>query len=183
MVIIGGKTSLLVVQSPDDAYLLRDLDPGTMYEMMVCRPGFNLSTIPPLTRSGTTRFIPNCGYCSACYTTEEVFYDFDMTTATRINDTYVRFTCDVTSNIRRFFINWSISDSVDVNKQMILDSSDVIDELPISILDERQGSGGLMSTLIAPGTILERDVQCIAQSTYKTQPSEIGAFQLFEGIT
>lgn len=164
-------------------FLLRGLVPGTMYEVMVCRPRFNIRGIPPLTPSGTTRFIAECGYCTACYTTEEAFYDFDMTTVTRINDTHVQLVCDVMSNIPQFFINWSISDPENVSERLILDNGDVVDELPVSVINERQGSNGYMSTLIAPETILERDVLCTANSTdYRSQSSESGAFELFEGI-
>ena len=153
-----------------------------MYEIMVCRPDFNISSIPRLNRNGNTPYINECGYCTTCYTTEEVFYDFDMTTVTRINDTHVRLVCDVMSNIPHFSINWSISDSVDANERLMLDNGDVVDEQPVSIVNEHQGLNGFMSTLIAPETILERDIQCMADSDYKTQSSESGAFELIEGI-
>lgn len=172
------------IQSPDDMAPLRNLVPGTMYEVMVCRPGFNISDIPPLTRNGATPFIAECGYCTVCYTTEAVFYDFDTTTVTRLNDTHLRLVCDVMSNVPRFFINWSISDPMDVNERMILESGDIVDEQPVSVVNERQGSDGYMSTLIAPESILERDVLCVANSmSYRDQASESGAFELFEGIT
>ena len=172
------------IQSPDDMAPLRNLLPGTMYEVMVCRPGFNISDIPPLTRNGATPLIAECGYCTVCYTTEAVFYDFDMTTVTRLNDTHLRLVCDVMSNVPQFFINWSISDPVDVNERMILESGDIVDEQPVSVVNERQGSDGYMSTLIAPESILERDVLCVANSTlYRDQASESEAFELLEGIT
>lgn len=160
-------------------FLLQGLDPGMMYEVMVCRPGFNMSSIPPLNQDGNTPFINECGYCTTCYTTEGAFYDFDMTTVTRINKTHIRLVCDVVSNIPRFFINWSISDPVN-NERMVLENGDVIDEEPVSIVNEPQGSDSYMSTLVAPDVILERDVRCEANSDYKSQSSESGAFELIE---
>ena len=163
-------------------FLLRGLVPGTTYEVMVCRPRFNTQNIPPLTLNGTTRFIAQCGYCTTCYTTEEVYYDFDMTTVTRINNTHIQLVCDVMSNIPQFFINWSISDPEDASERTILYNGYVIDELSVSVIDEPWGSNRYMSTLIAPETVLERDVLCTAESIYGRQSSKSGAFELTEGI-
>jgi hypothetical protein len=132
--------------------------------------------------SGNTPFIPDCGYCTACYATEEDFYDFEMTTVTRVNATHVQLLCDVTSNVPQFFINWSISDPEAANGRMRLDDGDVIDDRPVSVINERQGSDGYMSTLIAPEAVLDRDIQCIANSDFGPQPSGSGSFQLIEGI-
>lgn len=163
-------------------FMLKGLTPGTVYEVMICRPGFNTSDItPPPMPNGNTPFIADCGYCMACYSTEEVYYDFDTTTVSRINATHVRLVCDITSNVGRFFINWSISDPVNENEEMVLDNGDVIDDQSVSIVNERQGSGGYMSTLVAPEGVLERDIQCIADSSFGRQSSESGAFQLIEG--
>ena len=164
-------------------FALRNLVPGTMYEMMVCRPDFNISAIPPPNRDGNTPFIADCGFCVTRYTTEEVYYDFDQTSVTRINNTYVRLVCEVMSNIPRFFINWSISDPEDASEQLLLENNDVIgDQQRVSIVNDRQGSSGLVSTLIAPEIVLERDVQCTAESDYESESSESGAFVLAEGI-
>ena len=171
------------MQSANNMFVLRGLQPGTMYELMVCRPGFNISDIPPPTRDGNTPFIAECGFCKASYTTEETFYDFDMTTVTRINDTYVRLVCEVMSNIPQFSVNWSISDPADANERIQLDDIDTFDELPISIVNNRQGQSGLVSTLIAPDSILamETDIRCMAESIFKSESSESGAFVLVEG--
>ena len=163
-------------------FMLRRLAPGTMYEVMICRPGFDTSNIrPPRMPNRLTPFIEDCGSCTACYSTEEIFYDFDTTTVSRVNSTHVRLVCDITSNVAGFAINWSISDPVDENERMMLDNGDVIDDLPVFIADERQGSGGFMSVLVAPEGVLDRDIQCIANSNFGRQSSESGAFQLIEG--
>ena len=162
--------------------MLRRLDPGTMYEVMICRPGFNTSSIrPPPMPNRLTPFIADCGYCTACYSTEEIFYDFDTTTVSRIDATHVQLVCDITSNVAGFTSYWSISDPVNENERIMLDDGGVIDGLPVSIADERQGSGGFMSVLVAPEGVLDRDIQCIANSSFGRQSSESGAFQLIEG--
>lgn len=160
--------------------MLRGLSPGTMYEVMVCRPGFNTSRLPPLNRDGDTPFVRECGLCRTCGTTEAAYYDFDMTSTVRLNSTHVRLVCEVLSNIPRFYINWSISDPVDPNEPIILDTGDTVDEQPISIVNERQGSSGLVSTLVALDSILERDVQCTAVSAYREQSTDVGEFELEE---
>ena len=160
-------SSKIFTQSPDNLFLLQGLDPGMMYEVMVCLQCFNLSSILPLTWDGNTRFISECGYCTTCYTTEAVFYEFDMTTVAGINVTHVKLVCDVMSNIPQFIINWSIRDHiVDASERILLDNGDVIDKQQVSIVNERQGSGSYKSTLVAPDAILRRDIQCVAVSVY-----------------
>lgn len=156
--------------------MLNGLQPGTTYEVMVCRTTFNLSAgFPP---AGKDPFIPECGFCARCFTTETPFYVFKSTDVFRLNATYVNLTCGVESNIPRpqFSLNWMISD--EEGRRRMLVNGGLVDGKVISIRVTRDYS--LTSTLTAPDSVLEQDVRCTAVSSYKNQSSDSGAF--IEGI-
>ena len=156
------------MQAPENMSLLDGLQPGTTYEVMVCRQTFNLSTdLPP---PGRNPFIIEC---APCFATETPFYDFDSTEVTRLNDTYIRLLCEVKSNVPHFTVNWSVRD--EATRRGLMNGS-LVDEKPVSISDTSR-DGSVKSSLTAPDDVLMQDVQCTASSDgLGTQSSERGAF-------
>ena len=140
---------------------------------MICIPRFNISTdLPP---PDSDPFIPQCGFCRSCFTTDEPFFEFERTTVTRVNETYVNLTCEVDSNIPRFSINWSISESEEDDTDELVDGG-LIDEKPISIREIMQRDLTMISVLTAPDIVLEQDIRCTVVSSTESQSSMSGAF-------
>ena len=160
-------------ESGDNATQLNGLQPGTTYEVMVCRPTFNLSVDLP--SAGEDPFIPECGFCAPCFSTPTPFYDFESTDVVRLNATYVQLVCEVESNIPKeeISLRWTISDE-EGRRRMMLVNGDLVDGKMISIKDTPALS--VTSKLTAPDSVLERDVRCRAVSQYKSQSTERGAF-------
>ena len=159
-----------------------DLDnsvPNTRYELLVCRQTFNFSTVP---RPPNDPRIPDCGFCSICFETDEQNFMFETTLVSRIDDTYVNLTCQVKSNAN-FEIFWTfVSLESGSSRRRRLGEGDLIDGDRVSIddttLQDANGVGvTVTSSLTAPDIVLEQSVECLAESEFESRRSMMGAFE------
>ena len=147
---------------------------------MVCRPGsVNLTTDLPPT-GAEDPYLAQCGYCITCFKTEEAYFEFESTSVARINASYVALLCEVASNLVSFSINWSISEE-EGGETMMLEDGSFVDGNLVSVKVEQLSA--TTSILTAPNVVLERDVQCTAESTVLSQSSEKGAFEYGNRLT
>lgn len=178
--------TLFHVQQPTTSFTLTNLQPGRRYEALVCLPRFNLSTAG----LSNTTFLPECGFCSSCFRTEEVSFEFLITDTARLpeNGQLVNLTCQVESNVNDTMIEWAaeIFDvEADRARRRRLNNGEIFDAQPIQVTSQRsERTGGsreylVTSELIISDSIFEEAefVECRAISMFRNASSAEGAFQ------
>ena len=160
-----------------------NLTPGTRYEALVCLPRFNISTaaLPP---ESNTTFISECGFCSVCFRTDDLVFEFMLTECSRVNESHVNLTCQIESNLD-FFIEWSvgiIDPETDEPRRMKLVDGELFYMEPVSIYENSiEIEGGMeiivTSELIVSDSIFQMDVECTARSVFGAESSAAGTFE------
>ena len=162
----------------DTSFTLGNLSPETTYEALVCRP--NLLDVYTLDPFG----LPQCGFCVVCFKTGPRRIRFEETSVSQLNDTHVSLTCRVNTNVYGTYIGWSIAGEP---RRRDLFDGDRFNGQRVSIAENTDIPSGTttgkdfvmtrLSVLVAPSSILERDVRCSAATLFGTQRSMPGAFQ------
>ena len=158
---------------------LDNLLPGTRYTALVCRRNVNVSAVLP--PPPEEPLVSECGHCFVCFRTDTQRYTFRRTEMSQVNEELLNLTCEVQSNAP-FGIVWRALSIDSRNPQRIrLRDRDRYDGERVSIrssdmMDRNRMNFVVTSTLIAPDTILEQNVDCLAESAFASQPSRPGAF-------
>ena len=141
---------------------------------MVCLPRFNISTDlapPPL-----EPFLPECGFCLACFQTLALNFEFLGEIVSRVNDTHLNFTCEVEVNVD-FSVIWTIEiidPETDDVERLDLSDRDPVEGGVVSIQADlvvlEDGTDFVItSVLIAPEMLIDMNVQCTAESPFGSE--------------
>ena len=166
------------------AFNLMNLRPGTRYEALVCLPRFNISTaeLPPISNSTS---LPECGFCSVCFRTDNVFFEFMLTESSRVNEALVNLTCQIESNVD-FNIEWRVEvvdPETGETRRMRLNRGETFDTEPVEIsqnsIEIEEGREIIVtSELIVSDSIFEMEgLECRARSMFGEQSSMPEAFE------
>ena len=158
-----------------------NLTPDTRYDVLVCLPRLDVADLT----SSTSLSLPECGFCSFCFRTAEVFFDILLTEISPLSPPLVNLTCQIQSNVD-FNIEWRVEifdpETGDIRRER-LDAGELFDMEPIeisqtSIVIEESGNFIVTSELIISDSIFEMEnVDCRARSSFMdSQPSMPGAF-------
>ena len=170
-------------------FTLSNLTPGRRYEALACLPSFDIANLTDGPAS-TSLSLPECGFCSVCFRTADVFFEFMLTESSRLSEGLVNLTCQIESNVD-FNIEWRVAifdpETGDIRRER-LDAGELFDMEPIeisqtSIVIEDGNEVIVTSELIISDSIFEMEnVDCRARSSFmNSQPSMPGAFQQPEG--
>lgn len=170
---------MLFLQTMATNFELNNLLPGTRYIALVCRRNVNISAVLP--RPPREPLVSECGHCFVCFQMNTQRFTFRRTEMSQVDDLFLNFTCQVQSNAP-FKIVWRAYSVNSRNPQRLrLQNRDRFDGVRVTIQSVvMRGTNGMnfvvTSTLTAPDTILEQDVECLAESAFASQPSPLGAF-------
>ena len=164
---------------------LTNLQPGTRYEALVCLPRFNITDLPANTTSDSLS-LPDCGFCSVCFRTFDVFFEFMLTESSRVSEAQVNLTCQIESNVD-FNIEWRVEvldeETGEIRRER-LNPGELFDMEPIeisqySVVIEEGSETIVTSELIISNSIFEMPgVECRARSMFgNSPPSMPGAFE------
>jgi hypothetical protein len=164
---------------------LRNLNPGTRYETLVCLPRFDIANLTN-EAVGTSLTLPECGFCSVCFRTADVFFEFMLTESSPLSEGFVNLTCQIESNVD-FNIEWRVEifdPETGETRRERLNTGEEFDMEPIEITQTstviEEGSEVIVtSELIILDSIFEMEnVDCRARSPFEDSPPSMpGAFQ------
>ena len=162
-----------------------NLTPGRRYEALACLPGFDIANLTDGPAS-TSLSLPECGFCSVCFRTADVFFEFMLTESSRLSEGLVNLTCQIESNVD-FNIDWRVAildpETGDIRRERLeageLFDMELIEISQTSIVIEEGSEVIVTSELIISDSIFEMEnVDCRARSPFMdSQPSMPGAFQ------